>query len=206
MKEIVIMKKIDSLIIDLIDKFKDTPYHQKLIDSFSSSEESIQHVIKYFLMIFTVFIPLIIAFYFIYLSTSLRSNLEIKENIINSASNIIAQTQEIEKKSRTVFTAPISSQSQLSSSLSSSLANAGINTSAVKISNFNSDNDDTIQQTSADLKFTGLSSGNFFGFINSLTIRNKFKIEEINIRKNKVTNLLDGVLSISIYSKAEEEE
>jgi hypothetical protein len=200
------MKSLDLFLLDQIDKMKESTSYQKMLDTFSSSEESIQFIIKYVLMILTVIIPLSLGFFIYLYSSSLRSDLTVKEDIIKSSSKIIAQTQDVQKMSRTIFGQNLSSQNQLQSKISNTLSSSGIDSSKVLISNFNLDEGDSLNEMTADLKFNSFSSENFYGFINNLVLINKIRIDEIDVNKNKGTNLLDGTLSISYHSKVDSED
>jgi hypothetical protein len=195
------MKSLDLFLLDQIDKIKETPGYQKMLDAFSSSEENTQFIIKYVLMILTTVIPLSICLIVYLYSSSLRSDLAVKESIIKSSANIIANTQEVQKISRTVFGQNLDSQNQLKSKISNTLSSSGIDSSKVSISNFNLEEGDSLNEMTAGLKFNSFSSENFYGFINNLVLRDKIKIDEIDVKKNKATNLLDGILSISYHSK-----
>lgn len=206
MKPINIMKSLDLFLIAQVDKLTESQSYQKIADQFSSTEENVQLIVRYILMSLTIILPLLLALFLFIFTSSLNSDLKIKEEVIHTASQIISQTQDIQTVSRKVFGSPLETQSQLQNVISTTLANGGIDASKVLISNFSNMNQDSVVEVSADLKFNSFSSENFYTFINNLILKSKIKITQIEVKKNKATNLIDGILSISYYSKPVQED
>jgi hypothetical protein len=207
MKPINIMKPIDKFIIGQLSNLVETSEYQKFLDLFNSWEDKFQNLFKAGLIFLTLFIPFMFAFMFSMFHSSAVNDLEIKEQIISTASSIISRSNDVEKSSRKYFgRKPLISKSDFERELKNALPQKGIDTSKISIGQFNSEEVNGVNESSAQLKFKELSNFNLFGFLNVLSIRSKMKIDEINIKKNASTNLLEGTAKVFHYSKVEVEE
>lgn len=206
MSKFSIMKPVDRFIVENIDKLLATPEYQKLLDTYNSWEEKFQSAFKGFLIFMIVLIPMIIVLIFWLLNSSAKSRLATTENIIETGNSIISTSTQVRSISNRFFGKPISSKQNFERQLASSLPSQGVDASKILIGDFSLDEVDGVNELRAELKFTGLSSQNLFGLFNTLTVRQKMKIDEINVKKNLKSNLLEGTLAVIHFSSIPDEE
>lgn len=195
------LKAIDNVVLEQVEVFKDSQAAQKLMEKYNILEDHQQKYVNFGLMIATIGIPLILCFVFFLISLSAQSELDKKEEIIESASRIIAKKNQMNSYTNKVFGFDLSSNSAFKSKINTLLNAAQIDTSKIQITDFDSFETSGINNASATLKFTGLSDKNFFAAIRKMFIQEKFKVTELVINKNKSSNLLDGSFSVIYYSK-----
>lgn len=202
MKSLNIMKPIDNSVLELMDKLKDTEQFQKLQNSYSSLEEKEQSYVQAALVSIIIILPLLFLFIFYTFISSKKSDLKMKENIITNANAIIKQDSLLRRESRKALGRNFGGQGNFKSNLTSAISRAGIDTSKLKVLNMDAEElSGGIEKLSADLKFNSFSSENFFAFTRTLGISKKIKIDEIQMHKNKQSNLLDGTFKVFYFSK-----
>lgn len=203
MKKIEIMKPLDEFIADKVDGLNSIPEFQKLSEAYSNLEESMQEIIKTVLMIATILIPLSIIFIFSSLNSGSREELNLKEEIINTANDLIQSQALVNLEERKILsTRFIDAQNLLKDQITNALAALSIDSAKVQINNFDSEEQDgLITKIKADLAFRGFSDQQVFAMTESLVSKQKIRIDEINISKKESSNSLDGVLTIHYYSK-----
>lgn len=206
MRKLSIMKPVDRFLIENIDKLVETPEYQKMLDTYNSWEDKVQSAFKGLLLFIIVLIPLTIIMIFWMMNSSAKNRLATAEQIIETGNSIISTSSQVRSISSRYFGKPISTKSNFERELAGSLPSQGIDSSKILIGDFDLNDVEGVNELSAELKFSELSSQNLFGLLNILTIRQKMKIDEINIKKNTTSNLLEGTLSVLHFSPIPVEE
>ena len=206
MSKFSIMKPIDRFLMENLEKLISTPEYQKMLDTYNSWEDKVQSIFKGALLFLIVLVPIILIFIFMMLNSSAKSRLSTAEKIIETGNGIISTSSQVRSISTKYFGKPISSKSNFEREMANSLPSQGIDSSKILIGDFELNEIDGVNELKAELKFSALSSQNIFNLLNILTIRQKMKIEEINIKKNIQTNLLEGTLAVIHFSPIPDEE
>lgn len=203
MKDIQIMKKIDTFIFNKLDDLSNSAEFQKMTDAYANLDENIQEVIKAILMAIVIIIPLVIIFVFSTINSSAKKELDQKEKIIMTANELIQKSSLITNEERKILASNyIDSQGGLKSQISNTLNMISVDSSKVQISNFDSEElDGLITKLKADVSFKGFSDQELFAMVNSIVSKMKIRIDEISIKKNESQNALDGIMTIYYYSK-----
>ena len=202
MKSIHIMKPIDKLVLQGVDKLSATNEYQRFMEIYNSWEDNLQSLFKAGMVFILFLIPSLVIMLFYFLHSSAKTDYSIALQIIQTAQNINSKSSQVERESRNYLGQnPITTKSIFERELSSTLPSRGVDTTKIQVGNFSINEINGMNETSGELKFRGLSSDNLFGFLNVLSLRLKMKIDEINIKKNTQTNLLEGTLSVLHYSK-----
>lgn len=175
----------------------------KVSESYSSLEEKAQEATKIILMILTLSIPVIIVLTFYSINNSKAQELAIKDELIKTANTLIQESSLIASEERQLLSTQfIGSESALKSLINSSLSLISIDSQKVQVSGYNIEElDGLITKVRADLSFKGLTSEGLFALLDSLNSKFRMKMEDITIRKNEISNSLDGVIAIDYYSK-----
>jgi hypothetical protein len=204
MKNLNIMKKIDLLLLDNIEKLKGSSEFQKITDKYNLLEETHQAVVNTMLMALTFIIPLFIILFAYLFYSSTSHKIELSEKMIETASSIISKSRQLKIESRDLLGTSITSEAMLKNKITSALSSAGIDTSKIIISNFDLFEDAGINEVSADLQFKSLSSQNVYALMQKVFVQSRFRAKTINIEKNTKDQLLEGMIQISHFSKAPE--
>lgn len=199
-----IMKSLDQFVFDQVSNLKETPSLQKLFEKYNILEEPEQKKVNFALMAFSLIVPFSFIFMFFLFLNSSKNELQLKEEIIQKASEIIAKKKQMDIYTRSVFGNELNSEASFKNKVTTLLSNQGIDTSKVQITDFLSTDNYGITNANAKLVFNALSDKSLFKIIKALFVIEKFKVESINISKNKENNLLDGNFNISYFSKQSE--
>lgn len=200
------MKNVDDFIFENVDKIKSHDTYQEYSEIFNNLEEKPQMIAKIF-MVFTIFfIPGLFLFIFSSLNGSIEASIEAKSEILKTAEKITSQKRQIINLSRTHLGNMISNKNMLETKLKSNLGSLNIEPTKIQITNFDSFEEDGLNKTSAEIKFKELSNLNLFSFLKLVSVRTKMRIEEIEIKKNKQSDLLEGFIKALHFSKAIDED
>lgn len=206
MKSLNLMKKIDNVLFSKIDELESSDGYQKVADTYSTLEESHQDLIKLFMAIILFVAPLTIFFIFSSINDNSKKMLKLKEEIISFSNEIISKKQKVKIEAKKILGRDIiDSQSQLEQKIINNMNRIGIDTSKLQVNNFEiNDLNGNIIEAKIDVKFSDLTNDQIFSAISYLVGTDKMKIENLNIKKNTSTNLLDGVFTTLHYSKVDE--
>lgn len=206
MKSLNLMKKIDSVLFSKIDELESSDGYQKVADAYSTLEESHQDLIKLFMAIILFVAPLTIFFIFSSINDNSKKMLKLKEEIISFSNEIISKKQKVKIEAKKILGRDIiDSQSQLEQKIINNMNRIGIDTSKLQVNNFEiNDLNGNIIEAKIDVKFSDLTNDQIFSAISYLVGTDKMKIDNLNIKKNTSTNLLDGVFTTLHYSKVDE--
>lgn len=200
-----IMKKLDILIFKEINKLENSDNYQKVSELYSSLEDNVQKIVKACIMAVVIILPLIFVFIFKLSNNSLIDELGLKKDLITSANTFIKSKNDIKRKSRFhIGKQFVESSEEIKKNVQGMLNLAGVDSSKVKISNIDITSEAAlITKVKADVKFDSMSNDDIFSFLTNLSSKLKIRIDEISIKKNDSTKLLDGVFTMNYFSKAE---
>ena len=203
MRALEIMKKIDSTFFKKIDDLLLRPEVQKITDAYSQLEEKYQDVIKLIMAFSLIVVPVAIVGTFSLINSSLREELQMKEEIIQSANEIIQKESFLKREQKMILgNTTIETQEKLRQKVSNQMSQLGIDISKINVSNFESvDLNANIIQAQMDVKFDGLTNNQIFSALSSLVQKEKMRIDSFTVNKNTSTNLLDGIFTIYYFSK-----
>lgn len=204
MKKLNLMQKVDSFIYNEIEKLETNEGYQKLSDSFSALEENVQKAVKIIIMISIIAIPALIILLIKSSNTSLQNEVEIKKDLVISANSLIRSKNDIKRTSRFNLSPDfVDTSSEIKQKVLGMLNITGIDSTKVKISGIDiTPEANLITKIKADVKFDNMDNNELFNFIKNLSMRLKVRVDEVSIKKNSTTNLLDGVFTIHYLSKA----
>ena len=204
MKNISIMSKIDKLVLNEITKIENTEGYQKLSDSFSALEENVQRALKIAIMALVIIIPLLFLLLINSSNNSLSEEVNIKKELIESTNSLIKSKNDIKRTARFNLSPEfVETSSEIKQKILGMLNITGVDSTKVKISNIEvTPEASLITKIKADVKFDGMDNNELFNFVKNLSMRLKVRIDEISIKKNETSKLLDGLFTIHYISKA----
>lgn len=197
-----IFKKLDVAIFEQIDKFKQTTNYAPIQDFYNGLEEEQQKVFKGAMILLIALLPTLIVGIFWSQNQNLKADLEMRKEMIHKGATILAETRSIAQVSPQIFSAnPIDNNSLMTSKISQILGSQGVELSKVMVSNFQSENlSSTLLKSEADFKFQDLATDELMNVFSAMMSREKFKISEVNIKKNLNTNKLEGTFHAVHFS------
>lgn len=201
MAKFQIMKSIDQGIMDQIDQAKETPGVQKLIEKYNILEDHEQRIANYILMAIPLIVPLMMILGFFIYSSSVKTELNEKEEIIEKVSKIIAKKAQMRSYTTRVFGKGVNNNGAFKNKVTQVATRKGIDSGKIQVLDFDSIENYGVNHMQAKLVFKGFSDKNLFDLMNGLFVSERFQVDNLNIEKNKGTNLLDGNFEISYYNK-----
>lgn len=201
-KSLPLFHKIDHLIFDRIDKFKLTPNYNPIQDFYNGLEEEQQKVFKGIVILLIFLVPAVLLTGIWWQNDKLKTNLAMRTSIISKANQIIGQSQSLQEITPRVFSPnPIDGQSMMTSRLSSILSSTGVDLSKIQVSNFNSSKiSSNVMKSDAKFSFNNVSTDELMNTLMTMITREKFRISQIEIKRNSDTNMLQGSFQAIHYS------
>lgn len=205
-----ILKKVDKAVFEQVDKFKLTPNYTALQDFYNGLDEEQQKIFKAALNLVLVLLPLLFLGFLFWQNLNLQKEYDLRKGMLEKAQTIIGQKQSLQNAGpRILSMRPIDSDSMMTSRLSNTLSQGGIDTSKVRISNFSSTSiSETVFRSEADIGFTGLTTIQLMNAFTTLIQRERFRISSVDISRNSETNLLNGqfhAIHFSLVTPQEDE-
>lgn len=195
-----IFKNLDKSIFEKIDKFKLTPGYNNLLDLYNSLDEDQQKLTKALVLFLVFFIPGMLIFFLSWQNANLKDELNQKLSLISKASEIIGQKNGLVSVRSMVFSPnAIDGESMLTSKISGLVSSFGLDLSKIQISNYNGElSAGSVMRSEADFKFSNLSTEELMTLFSTL-IKDKFRIQKVQIKRNAETNFLGGEFHVIHY-------
>jgi hypothetical protein len=187
-------KKIDLLVFEKVNKFKQSLGHQNLQDFYNSLEEDQQKIFKAGIILIIFLIPTLFIGILWWQNSRLKTEMGNRINIISKSQEIIGERQSLRNISpRIISDSPIDGDSMMTSRLSNLLSSVSVDLSKIQISNYFGELVTTsIQKAQADFQFSNLSTDELVNIFTNMMTREKFRIDSLDIKRNPQTNLLQG--------------
>ena len=199
-----LLKRADTFIFQKIDEFRATPSYAKLLENDVALEENEQRIAKGVLLAATAILPLLLLFILWLTNYSVKSNLELRTQVVNRMQEILSQNGAAGNLSNTLAASTsFSDQNALNSQMSSVLSGIGVDAGKVRISNFTASNiSSTLTRAEADFKFEGLNTAQLMSMYTALMGRERFRVSSVAIKRNDASNLLDGTFHAIHFGQA----
>lgn len=189
-----IFRKMDQAIFEKLDGFRTSTNYNILQDFYNSLEEEQQKIFKLGVISLIVFFPLMLLGILTWQNSNLNKELALRSSIVIKAREILDQRSKLDEVAPQVMSnQPISEQSQMSATLSRLLSTMGVDLSKFQVNNFETTAiSATVRRSEADFAFTNLSTDELMNTFSVMLQREKFKISQVDIKRNSDTNLLIG--------------
>lgn len=198
-----IFHKMDEFLFKKLDEVKNIQQVQMILGKLDTLPEEYQKIANQGISFFIVLLPLLFTLVFWVGNSSLKGELEEKQQIWKMIQSINEQNAALNGVSRLVLSPfPVSSKNELSGRVSGALKSVGIDNSKVNVQNFESKtNSSGVTESEATLNFNGFATKDLTSFLTSLIDRQKLKISRINVKKLKSKNSLNGEIGIIHFGK-----
>jgi len=189
-----LLKRADVFVFKKIDEFRATPGYSKMLEAYTSLEETEQKIAKAAMLGATALIPILILFALWVTNFTIKSDLETRSQLVTRMQEIIAHNNAAGNLINTMA-APVAlaDQGAMSSQVNSIAMGSGIDGSKLRVTNFTTDSiSAALARSEADFKFDGLSTPQLMGLFTAMLGRERFRISNVSIIRNEKSNQLDG--------------
>jgi len=195
-------KVIDEFVFRLINDWLASPTHQKVADSFNTMDLKLQKAINRFFSFLVLLAPLLCIILLINTNAQLKKHLTQRESIIKKISTFNHSIQEFNLLSRTVVSPrPVEDKAQFIALINKVLNAKRIKLSSVTVLDFNPTTiGENLNEAKVKISFKEFSNTDFSNFFKMIMQKERMKIAEILIIKDKVSKLLGGEIFINHYS------
>lgn len=193
-----IFAQLDEFLFSKLDIIANDTVVQKYNDAISALDENAQKIITQIITFALIIIPFVIALFFWIGNSSLRKDIEVKKNILDQIAIFEGNKSTLSSVSATRLSPrAITSKSELENRIRNLLSLSSIEQSKVQVFEFNQvSTSSSIAKAEAELAFTSFGTRDFSRFISALLENEKFKILNIDLKKNNETNLLSGKIKL----------
>lgn len=200
------MEPLDNFIFQKVEDLRATKEFQKVLDAYSNLDEKPQEVVKALMAASLVLIPFLVITIFFSMNSSLQGEIDDKKELLELSQGIIREKSTVSSAQRQfVGPTPVSSQGDMQNLISSAISLAGIDASKVSVSNFQPGGQaGMVSQSMIDMKFQDLTNDQLFSFLTNLSQRSKVLFDEISVKKNTESKLLEGIATLVYLSKENE--
>ena len=199
------MRQIDEFVFKQTDVFKTSFFHQKLVSLIGELPAARQKMVGQAITITVICIPLIFVFVLFFGNIGMKSDLEMKKEILALSNEYLNQKAQVSMLSGDLLSPiPISSRTDFQERLKAALDSKKIDNNKIVIEDFKGDSSSkTIKRTEADLAFTGFSINEFSNILTVLIEDFKSKVSIFSVTKNQKTSLLSGRFHLIHYGRME---
>lgn len=198
-----LFKKLDKLIFDQIDNLINHPNYREMMSKLDSLTDEQVKVVNHAVSYFIISLPLIIfLFIFIYF-LSASSTLNTSKEILNTIDHISSTKSSVSSLERSLISpGPANNINEFQTKLSGILSRYAIGSDKVTVKTFATEpSGGTIKKSKSQVVFSRFSSKNLADFLTGLTLTQKLKIIDVEIKKTEDRTQLFGQLSIIHYGK-----
>jgi hypothetical protein len=201
-KSLPLFHRIDREIFERLDKFKQTTNYHPIQDFYNSLEEEQQKVFKAVCVALIILIPALMLSIVWWQNNKFKNDLALRTSIVSKSNEIIGQKESLQQIIPQAFSSnPIDDQSMMTSRLSTILSSMGIELAKIQVKEFSTKTiTSNLMKSEADFSFNNLSTDELMNMFTSMIAREKFRISELDVLRNKDTNLLQGQFHAIHYS------
>lgn len=195
-------QQLDEALFKLVDQFKNQAFYgqfQSVIGKLSDQQQKIANLTMSYLLLF---IPVLLLMVVWLMNSSLRSNIENKNEILSQIELFNSKRIESDNKGREiVLQAPISAQSELQTRIANVLGRIRIPTSFVSVTSFQEGKSaGSLKSYDAAINFDKLSTEQFTELVKNLEERERIKVSGMRIENRIDQSILKGKINLLFVS------
>lgn len=197
------MEPLDRWLLKKVDEVQTQRDVQKLLDNYAGLEEKAQETVKTLLGASIFALPALLVILIALSNQSVKNANDVKQDLLTTAQSLISSTAQSQSMTKMALgMSPVNNQSAFQTLISASLRSVGIDASKVTTANYEViEHDGLINQSIMELKFKDFSNNEIFEFLNTLSQRQKIRFDQVSVKKNLSSNLLEGVMTLHYYSQ-----
>ncbi|GEM_PF-4182051 len=199
----IITKHIDDFIFKQLDVFKESEAKSKIsevLNTLTEQQHKIFSQIGSFLLVLTPFVILLVM---IISNSFIRSEIDLKKEIISEIFYYNSKKSEVENVGRQIISPhSIKNKSDLSSRLKRIATQKGIPSESIQVINFESlEKSGAIEKSEATIKVSKLTSKNLSQLLQRMLDSEKLKIFEMSLKRDEELSLIEGSIKFTHYAK-----
>lgn len=199
-----LLKQVDEALLKQADKVVNSVAFSKIKESLANLEDEKRAIVIHFISLILILIPLLIVG-IVYLSNaSLKKELALKEKIYHLAEDVIADRQQIESVAMNLINnSNIDSEIALQSRIKGMLSGTKVDANKITISDFSlNPSFNQSNQIAASINIQKFSSSDLTDLLNGMVNREKFKVLNLNLKKNPETAQIEGTIQVIFNAQA----
>jgi hypothetical protein len=199
-----LLKQVDEALLKQADKVVNSVAFSKIKESLANLEDEKRGIVIHFISLILILIPLLIVG-IVYLSnSSLKKELALKEKIYHLAEDVIADRHQIESVAMNLINnSNIDSEIALQSRIKGMLSGTKVDANKITISDFSlNPSFNQSNQITASINIQKFSSSDLTDLLNGMVNREKFKVLNLNLKKNPETAQIEGTIQVIFNAQA----
>ena len=195
-------QQLDEALFKLVDQLKNQAFYgqfQSVVGKLTDQQQKIANLTMSYLLLF---IPVLLLMVVWLMNSSLRSNIENKNEILSQIELFNSKRIESDNKGREiVLQAPISAQSELQTRIANVLGRIRIPTSIVTVTSFQEGKAaGSLKSHDAAISFDKLSTEQFTELVKNLEERERIKVSGMRIENRIDQSILKGKINLLFVS------
>ncbi|ATH07507.1 hypothetical protein BIY24_05985 [Halobacteriovorax marinus] len=199
----IISKHIDDFIFKQIDLFKESEAKTKINDTLNSLTEQQHKIFSQAGSFALIFIPFIVLVSIFISNSFLKSNIEMKKEILTEIEYFNSKKSEVESVGRQIISPhTIKNTADLDKRLQRIASQRGISSDSIKVISFESlEKSGAIEKSEASINVSKLTSKNLSNLLQRMLDSEKFKIFEMSLKRDNKLSLIEGNIKFTHYAK-----
>jgi len=190
-----LFSKLDRFLFQKVDNFQNSTQFQNINNWSNNIEDRDFQIIRILFLLLSFFLPLALVLITYLQLKGIKSDLQIRQDLITTANEIITSKQDLVKQEMNYYPQLSSppSESMIKSKINSIMTSLKIENNLVTISEFTSEEkENNSSESKFLLTFKNLSNEAFWDLIIQMINREKMHFENFDLKLNTSTNLLEG--------------
>ncbi|WP_372653796.1 hypothetical protein [Halobacteriovorax sp.] len=199
----IITKHIDDFIFKQLDAFKESEAKTKINEVLNTLTEQQHKIFSQVGSFLLVLLPFVILLFMIISNSFIRSEIDLKKEIISEIFYYNSKKSEVESVGRQIISPhSIKNSSDLASRLKRIATQKGISSESIKVVNFESiEKSGAIEKSEATIKVSDLTSKNLSDLLQRMLDSEKLKIFEMSLKRDEKLSLIEGSIKFTHYAK-----
>lgn len=198
-----VFRFVDELIFKQIDVLKQSQPYQQVMGQLNGLNDNQLKAANQAVSILIISIPVIILLIVFIVNISFNNQLQIKRDILSEINNYSSTQRQLQSLGKNIISgAAITLRRDFKSKVSNSLATAGGNRADLKVLDFESKPKDGIVKATGVIRFEKLSTSVLSVYLGDLVDRGKFRISNLQVKKNLKDNVVRGQIEVHHYGRA----
>ncbi len=195
-------KKIDEEILKQIEVLQSTSFYNQFNEKLSYLDEFQQKLVNIGLNTLFLVIPIIATFIIFLSNYSLKSEIDVKEQIIVEINKVQDKQKEVNSLKRSVVSRDkISSESDFTSTIKKDLTAKGIEDKKISFENYEEvKSTKNIRKSKGRVNFKSFTNSDLNNLLSVLLSKSKFKANKIQINRESSGEFIKGFVELINFS------
>lgn len=200
----IITKQIDDFIFRQLDSVKESQFKLKINESLNTLSEHQLKIFSQTTSYLFILLPFMALIAMIISNSMLRSDIELKEEILSEFDYYTSKKSEVETVGRRIISPhKISNKGEMITRLKRLAKRKGVDTNTINVISFEAlEKSGNISKSESTLRISKFTSKNLSDYTLGLLQSEKVKIFEISLKRDRKSELISGEIKFTHYGKA----